>query len=98
MPDNSQSNNDTSSEQYRIYQMQIVAKLHLLTERQKRVVSLRFGLIDGYARTREEVGKQFNVDAARIQDIEIEALRRIWEIRPATLEDLNLKATVERDS
>ena len=80
MPDNSQSNNNTSSEQYRIYQKQIVAKLHLLTERQKQVVCLRFGLIDGYPRTQEEVGKQFKVDAARIQDIEIKALKRILDV------------------
>src|SRR6185436_14801538 len=42
-----------------------------------RVLSLRFGLIDGYSRTLEEVGKQFKVTRERIRQIEAKALRKM---------------------
>ncbi len=48
-----------------------------LTERERRVVSLRFGLEDGRARTLEEVGKEFNVTRERIRQIEAKALRKL---------------------
>ena len=48
-----------------------------LTEREQRVLALRFGLGDGYARTLEEVGKQFKVTRERIRQIEAKALRKM---------------------
>jgi RNA polymerase primary sigma factor len=55
----------------------IVDVLDSLTERERRVLSLRFGLIDGYSRTLEEVGKQFKVTRERIRQIEAKALRKM---------------------
>jgi RNA polymerase primary sigma factor len=48
-----------------------------LSERERQVLELRFGLSDGYARTLEEVGKQFKVTRERIRQIEAKALRKI---------------------
>ena len=48
-----------------------------LTERERKVLELRFGLVDGYARTLEEVGKQFQVTRERIRQIEAKALRKM---------------------
>ncbi len=55
----------------------IVDVLDSLTERERRVLSLRFGLVDGYSRTLEEVGRQFNVTRERIRQIEAKALRKM---------------------
>ncbi|ACB77866.1 RNA polymerase sigma factor RpoD [Opitutus terrae] len=55
----------------------IIDVLDSLTERERRVLSLRFGLIDGYSRTLEEVGKQFKVTRERIRQIEAKALRKM---------------------
>lgn len=51
--------------------------LDMLTEREQKVLRLRFGLDDGRARTLEEVGKEFNVTRERIRQIEAKALRRL---------------------
>jgi RNA polymerase primary sigma factor len=51
--------------------------LNSLSERERRVLELRFGLGDGYARTLEEVGKQFRVTRERIRQIEAKALRKM---------------------
>ena len=48
-----------------------------LTPREERVLRMRFGLIDGYSRTLEEVGKQFKVTRERIRQIEAKALRKL---------------------
>ena len=48
-----------------------------LTERERRVLELRFGMGDGYARTLEEVGPQFKVTRERIRQIEAKALRKM---------------------
>ena len=48
-----------------------------LSERERKVLELRFGLADGYARTLEEVGKQFKVTRERIRQIEAKALRKM---------------------
>jgi RNA polymerase primary sigma factor len=48
-----------------------------LTERERKVLELRFGLTDGYSRTLEEVGKQFKVTRERIRQIEAKALRKM---------------------
>ena len=51
--------------------------LESLTERERQVIKLRFGLEDGRARTLEEVGKEFNVTRERIRQIEAKALRKL---------------------
>jgi RNA polymerase primary sigma factor len=51
--------------------------LNSLTERERKVLELRFGLVDGYSRTLEEVGKQFKVTRERIRQIEAKALRKM---------------------
>jgi len=51
--------------------------LDTLTPRERRVLQLRFGLIDGHQRTLEEVGKRFGVTRARIRQIEAQALRKL---------------------
>ncbi|MBE7503206.1 MAG: RNA polymerase sigma factor RpoD [Verrucomicrobiales bacterium] len=51
--------------------------LDSLTERERKVLELRFGLADGYSRTLEEVGKQFKVTRERIRQIEAKALRKM---------------------
>ena len=48
-----------------------------LTERERKVLELRFGLVDGYVRTLEEVGKQYKVTRERIRQIEAKALRKL---------------------
>jgi RNA polymerase primary sigma factor len=48
-----------------------------LTDREQKVLELRFGLGDGYARTLEEVGRQFRVTRERIRQIEAKALRKM---------------------
>ena len=53
------------------------AVLATLTERERKVLSLRFGLEDGHAKTLEEVGKEFNVTRERIRQIEAKALRKL---------------------
>jgi RNA polymerase primary sigma factor len=51
--------------------------LDSLTERERQVLELRFGIGDGFARTLEEVGKQFKVTRERIRQIEAKALRKM---------------------
>jgi RNA polymerase primary sigma factor len=51
--------------------------LESLTERERQVLEQRFGLVDGYSRTLEEVGKQFKVTRERIRQIEAKALRKM---------------------
>ena len=51
--------------------------LSTLTEREEKVLRLRFGLEDGRSRTLEEVGKEFNVTRERIRQIEAKALRKL---------------------
>ncbi len=56
---------------------QLVEVLGTLTEREQKVLCLRFGLEDGRARTLEEVGKEFDVTRERIRQIEAKALRKL---------------------
>ena len=56
---------------------QLTDVLATLTERERKVLRLRFGLDDGRARTLEEVGKEFNVTRERIRQIEAKALRKL---------------------
>lgn len=62
---------------YSALQDQISKLLETLTEREQRVLILRFGLQDGRTRTLEEVGKEFNVTRERIRQIEAKALRKL---------------------
>lgn len=48
-----------------------------LNERERRIVEMRFGLVDGYERTLEELGKQYKVTRERIRQIEAKALRKL---------------------
>ena len=48
-----------------------------LTQREQRVLTLRFGLGDGYSRTLDEIGRQFKVTRERIRQIEAKALRKM---------------------
>ena len=66
--------------------------LATLTEREERVLRLRFGLIDGRQRTLEEVGKEFNVTRERIRQIEAKALRKLKHpSRSKKLKDFMIK-------
>ena len=56
---------------------QLMSVLDTLTPREKKVLELRFGIIDGRTRTLEEVGKEFNVTRERIRQIEAKALRKL---------------------
>ena len=56
---------------------ELASALESLTDRERQVVKLRFGLEDGRARTLEEVGKEFNVTRERIRQIEAKALRKL---------------------
>jgi RNA polymerase primary sigma factor len=56
---------------------QLIDVLDTLTDREEKVLRLRFGLDDGRARTLEEVGKEFNVTRERIRQIEAKALRKL---------------------
>ena len=56
---------------------QLEEVLGTLTEREQKVLTLRFGLEDGRTRTLEEVGREFNVTRERIRQIEAKALRKL---------------------
>ena len=56
---------------------QLMEVLDTLTPREKKVLELRFGIVDGRTRTLEEVGKEFNVTRERIRHIEAKALRKL---------------------
>ena len=62
---------------YTLLKEQLQEVLSTLTEREQKVLRLRFGLDDGRARTLEEVGKEFNVTRERIRQIEAKALRKL---------------------
>ena len=61
----------------RLQRQQLVEVLDTLTEREQKVLKLRFGLEDGRARTLEEVGKEFDVTRERIRQIEAKSLRKL---------------------
>ena len=62
---------------YTLLHEQLLEVLSTLTEREQKVLRLRFGLDDGRPRTLEEVGRQFNVTRERIRQIEAKALRKL---------------------
>jgi len=51
--------------------------LHSLSEREKKVIELRFGLMDGHPRTLEEVGREFHLTRERIRQIEAKTLSKL---------------------
>jgi RNA polymerase primary sigma factor len=61
----------------RLLSEQLNEVLHTLTPREEQVLKLRFGLVDGRARTLEEVGKEFRITRERIRQIEAKALRKL---------------------
>jgi RNA polymerase primary sigma factor len=60
-----------------LLQEQLEAVLHTLSEREKKVIQLRFGLLDGHPRTLEEVGREFGVTRERIRQIESKTLSKL---------------------
>jgi RNA polymerase primary sigma factor len=62
---------------FQLLKEQVEEVLHTLTERESRVLQLRFGLEDGRSRTLEEVGREFGVTRERIRQIEAKALRKL---------------------
>ena len=62
---------------FQLLKEQVEEVLHTLTEREARVLQLRFGLEDGRSRTLEEVGREFGVTRERIRQIEAKALRKL---------------------
>ena len=62
---------------FRMLQEQLGEVLHTLTDRERQVLCMRFGLLDGQGRTLEEVGQTFHVTRERIRQIEAKALRKL---------------------
>lgn len=62
---------------YTVLQEELKSVLDTLTERERTVLTMRFGLEDGHARTLEDVGREFNVTRERIRQIEAKALRKL---------------------
>ena len=76
IPDNhSQAPADAVS--YQLLKEQVGDVLDSISQREKRVLELRFGLEDGRSRTLEEVGREFGVTRERIRQIEAKALRKL---------------------
>ena len=76
LPDTS-AENPSEMTAYSMLRERLREVLDTLTEREHQVLDHRFGLTDGYSRTLEEVGKQFNVTRERIRQIEAKALRKL---------------------
>ena len=62
---------------YSLLKEKLATVLDTLTERERSILELRFGLVDGYERTLEEVGKRYKVTRERIRQIEAKALRKM---------------------
>jgi RNA polymerase primary sigma factor len=69
--------NPSEMTSFRLLKDKLTDVLGTLTERERKVLELRFGLVDGYVRTLEEVGKQYKVTRERIRQIEAKALRKL---------------------
>ncbi|HXC98190.1 MAG TPA: sigma-70 family RNA polymerase sigma factor [Verrucomicrobiae bacterium] len=76
---------------------ELVEMVANLTERQRTVLELRFGLIDGQTRTLEEIGQQLKITRERVRQIEVSALKRMRHpARARCLEDLPASGTAPR--
>ena len=62
---------------YSLLKEKLSTVLSSLTERERKILEMRFGLVDGYERTLEEIGKQYKVTRERIRQIEAKALRKL---------------------
>jgi RNA polymerase primary sigma factor len=62
---------------YSLLKEKLADVLLTLTERERKILEMRFGLVDGYERTLEEIGKMYNVTRERIRQIEAKALRKL---------------------
>jgi RNA polymerase primary sigma factor len=62
---------------FTLLQEQLESVLHTLSEREKKVIQLRFGLLDGHPRTLAEVGREFHVTRERIRQIEAKTLSKL---------------------
>ena len=71
------ADNPSDATAYNLLKEKFLNVLNTLTERERNVLALRFGLDDGYSRTLEEVGKAFNVTRERIRQIKAKALRKM---------------------
>jgi RNA polymerase primary sigma factor len=60
-----------------LLQEQLESVLHTLSDREKKVIQLRFGLLDGHPRTLAEVGREFHVTRERIRQIEAKTLSKL---------------------
>jgi RNA polymerase sigma factor (sigma-70 family) len=69
--------NPSEMTSYSLLKEKLHTVLTTLTERERKVLEYRFGLVDGYERTLEEVGKQYKVTRERIRQIEAKALRKL---------------------
>ncbi len=69
--------NPSEMTSYSLLKEKLQSVLGTLTERERKVLEYRFGLLDGYERTLEEVGKQYKVTRERIRQIEAKALRKL---------------------
>ena len=76
IPDTS-AENPSDQTAYSMLRERLHEILTTLTDRERQVLDFRFGLSDGFSRTLEEVGKQFNVTRERIRQIEAKALRKL---------------------
>jgi RNA polymerase primary sigma factor len=75
--EDNKADNPSEMTGFNILKDKIKDVLDTLTEREREVLEQRFGLVDGYSRTLEEVGKQFDVTRERIRQIEAKALRKM---------------------
>ncbi len=69
--------NPSDMTSYSLLRSTLMEVLKTLTERERRILEMRFGLIDGYQYTLEEIGKQYKVTRERIRQIEAKALRKL---------------------
>jgi RNA polymerase primary sigma factor len=75
--EDTKAENPSAMSSYNLLKERLEGVLATLTERERKVLELRFGLKDGYERTLEEVGRQYQVTRERIRQIEAKALRKM---------------------
>jgi len=71
------ADNPSDVTSYSLLKEKLADVLTTLTERERKILEMRFGLVDGYERTLEEIGKMYNVTRERIRQIEAKALRKL---------------------